>query len=776
MSETGKRKDGDAFGPEAGPHDAGETRRRLEGYLAAYPGLRGRVCRILLLQLHSEGLVQIDEVYRRAERAEKWNAPVDPNVPQARLWAADEKELINTLVLDLATKHLAPDKVDELVWAAHRRDEAQSLESLARMPGVPLELIAEKVSQYTSLPRSAGPDAKPFETPVGTKVALIRRFVSDRVDYIAVAKRHLRMQDFAWVLERCVGTERGAGMIGGKAAGMVLAHAVLASDEECGEVALPNTVFVLTDAYDEFKDINGLGHLQDHKYREIRRVKGDFRAIREVFGNAEFPARVADLLRIELDRWGERPLIVRSSSLLEDSFGAAFSGIYQSLFLANQGPLEERLENLLGAIADIYAGVFSPDAVAYRRRHGLLDHDERMGVMIQEVVGTRHGPYYLPAVAGVAFSRNDYRWNRRIRREDGLVRMVLGLGTHAVDRVGDYARMVPLEHPSLRPEGTPEEIAEASQKKADVVDMTGVPGFRNVPVREVLAVMDDKAYADLVSILDDGRLALPVGKRVSADPEQLVVTFERLLTRGDFAGRMRRILRRLEDAYDTPVDVEFVMDHGPFTILQCRPLGGESYTHEETVPTGVAADDKVFSARRYVNSGHLEAIEYLILIDPRDYGALDSVDARLEVARAVGRVNDLLAGSTFVLMGPGRWGSQDLRLGVQVTYSDIDHASALVEIARRTEGYTPEPSFGTHFFQELIEARILYLPLYPDDDGAVFNEEFFAQAPNDLAAICPEYEYLESVVRVIDLKKARPGKTLKLVMDGEAQEALCWFA
>ncbi len=773
MTKEQKPTDGDV--PDPSEHDAAETRRRLDGYLAAYPGLRGRVSRILLLHLHSAGLVKIDEVYRRAERAAKWNRPVDPNVPQARLWAADEKELINSLVIDLAALHLPPEKVDELVWAAHRRDEAQSLESLARMPGVPLELIAEKVSQYASLPRRTAPEAKPFETPVGTKVALTRRFVSDRVDYIAVAKRHLRMQDYAWVLQRCVGTEHGAGMIGGKAAGMVLAHAVLASDKDCGDVALPPTVFVLTDAYDEFKQINGLGHLQDHKYKGIRDVKGDFRAIREVFGNAEFPSRVADLLRIELDRWGETPIIVRSSSVLEDSFGAAFSGIYQSLFLANQGPLEDRLQHLLGAIADIYAGVFSPDAVAYRRRHNLLDHDERMGVMIQKVVGTRHGDYYLPAVAGVAFSRNDYRWNRRIRREDGLVRMVLGLGTHAVDRVGDYARMVPLEHPSLRPEGTPEEIVETSQKKVDVVDMTEQPGFRNVPVREVLTAMNDAAYAGIVSIYEEGQLAQPIGKRVTADPDKLVVTFDGMLTRGDFAPRMRRTLKRLEEAYQTPVDVEFVLDDGPLTILQCRPLGGETVTAAATVPTGVPSDDRIFSARRYVNSGHLEAIDYLILIDPRDYGALDTVDACLEVARAVGQINDHLAGKTFVLMGPGRWGSKDIRLGVQVTYSDIDHASALVEIARRTEGYTPEPSFGTHFFQELIEARILYLPLYPDDEEVTFHEEFFKQATNSLAEVCPEYANLDNVVRVIDLKKTRPEKTLRLVMDGETQEALCFL-
>ncbi|MDH3591590.1 MAG: PEP/pyruvate-binding domain-containing protein, partial [Planctomycetota bacterium] len=309
-------------------HDQAETKRRLEGYLAAYPGLRGRVCRILLLHLHSEGRVRIEDVYRRAQRSGEWNAPSDPNVPSSRLWAADEKELINEIVIDLAAANIAPERVDEIVWAAHRRDEAQSLETLARMPGIPLELVAEKVSQYASLPR--GPTEE-RDTPVGTKVALIRRIISDRVDYISIAKRHLRIRDLDWVLQRCVSTDHGQGLVGGKAAGMLLAGAILNGCDPCGPVELPETVFVLTDAYDEFKQVNGLAHLEDHKYKSIEEVRADFRAIGEVFHNAEFPPRVSDLLRLELDRRGELPLIVRSSSLLEDSFGATFSGIYRSI-------------------------------------------------------------------------------------------------------------------------------------------------------------------------------------------------------------------------------------------------------------------------------------------------------------------------------------------------------------------------------------------------------------------------------------------------------------
>jgi hypothetical protein len=154
---------------------------------------------------------------------------------------------------------------------------------------------------------------------------------------------------------------------------------------------------------------------------------------------------------------------------------------------------------------------------------------------------------------------------------------------------------------------------------------------------------------------------------------------------------------------------------------------------------------------------------------------LDSVDRRLEVAHAVGRINDALAKDSFILVGPGRWGSQDIRLGVQVNYADIGNARALIEVARIKHGYTTEPSFGTHFFQDLVEADILYLPLYPDEQGAIFNEEFLLRSPNALARVSPEDARLEGVVRVIKVADARPGRALSLIMDGESQQALCFL-
>lgn len=235
------------------------------------------------------------------------------------------------------------------------------------------------------------------------------------------------------------------------------------------------------------------------------------------------------------------------------------------------------------------------------------------------------------------------------------------------------------------------------------------------------------------------------------------------------------MLKTLEEAYRVPVDVEFAWNRGRLHILQCRPLGTSDAAERHTVPAGVPAADRVFSARRWVNDGRLPDVRYLVLIDPRDYARIDSAEERHEVARAVGRLNEALADRPFVLLGPGRWGSRDLRLGVPVTFAEICHAGALVEIARRREGYVPEPSFGTHFFQELVEAGILYLPLYPDDPDVTFNEEILLGSENALARILPSEAHLAPVVRVIDVERSFPGRRLDLVLDGEAQDALCFL-
>ena len=187
----------------------------------------------------------------------------------------------------------------------------------------------------------------------------------------------------------------------------------------------------------------------------------------------------------------------------------------------------------------------------------------------------------------------------------------------------------------------------------------------------------------------------------------------------------------------------------------------------------MATEDLLFSAHRYVSNGKISGITHLVYVDSDGYGRLADLESLNSVGRAVGRLNELLPRRKFILIGPGRWGSRgDVKLGVRVSYSEINNTAMLIEVARRKGQYLPDVSFGTHFFQDLVEASIKYLPLYPDDKDECFNEQIFKHAPNSLPEILPEYSHLNETLRVIDFPRHFSGRTLSVYMNGEQEEAL----
>jgi hypothetical protein len=474
---------------------------------------------------------------------------------------------------------------------------------------------------------------------------------------------------------------------------------------------------------------------------------------------------------------------VRSSSLLEDSFDASFAGKYESFFCPNQGTPQENLKALTNAISRIYASVLSPDALLYRRHQGLTDYDERMGVLIQKVQGAPYRNYYFPTLAGVAFGRNPFRWTQRIRREDGFLRLVWGLGTRAVDRVpDDYPRMIALSFPELRPEKGAREIQKYSQHFVDLLDLAENT-FKTLPITDVIA--DDYPHLRVLASLNQGDWIQPIYTMpIGLDPKDVVLTFENLLSNTDFVSLMGAILKKLERQLQYVVDVEFTVEIVPRSpqpqllihLLQCRPLSSRDWASVPPIPQDIPAADRIFSASRLVPQGHVSGIRYIVYVDPRRYSHTPDYGTKSELARLVGRLNKRLEGQRFVLMGPGRWGSTDLELGVKVTYSDIYNASVLVEIAADSGGGAPEASYGTHFFQDLVETQIYPLALYPGDPHTVFNWSFFEQSPNVLEALLPpDAEYAE-YVRVIDVPAVSGGRFLEIVMNGEQEEALGYLA
>jgi pyruvate,water dikinase len=368
------------------------------------------------------------------------------------------------------------------------------------------------------------------------RVALIRRFFTEQLEFINVAKKYIDIEDFFDLMERIIFLPGSHGKLGGKSAGLFLASRILKQAARrtkiIGPVKKPKTWYVTSDALIAFTTYNNLDDVHEQKYKDIEVVRQEYPHLVQVFKNSTFPPEIVKGMSVALDDFGDVPLIVRSSSLLEDRLGTAFAGKYKSLFLANQGDKKQRLEALLDAMAEVYASIFSPDPIQYRAERGLLDFYEEMGIMIQEVVGTRAGKYFFPAYAGVAFSRNEFRWSPRIKREDGLLRLVPGLGTRAVDRVSDdYPVLVSPSQPNLRVNVSTDEAVRYSPKKIDVIDLEENT-FVTKDIQELLGEVGHEfpALTKVFSVYRDGLLQRPMGLATDISKSDAVVTFEGLIS------------------------------------------------------------------------------------------------------------------------------------------------------------------------------------------------------------------------------------------------------
>lgn len=402
-----------------------------------------------------------------------------------------------------------------------------------------------------------------------------------------------------------------------------------------------------------------------------------------------------------------------------------------------------------------------------------------MAVLLQRVQGQHQRHWYFPSVAGVAYSYSPFSWNPRLDREQGFTRLVMGLGTRAVERSGnDYARMVHLSHPQLRPEVTPREIRRYTQRFLDLLDLdANTPATQ--PVHDVLHP-ELPALRWLVSVDDGDTVRPPVALGLQCDPSRLVLTFDRLLQRTPFVTILREILSRLSAAYGTSVDIEYAACLAPASngqpilnvhLLQCRPQRRWHTEAADTIPEDLSPEDTFLVSTRMVPLGSVRGIEYVVVVDPAAYQRRGSTHELYATARQVGRLNQALADCRFLLLGPGRWGSSDPAQGVPVTYSDIYHARALIEWTNESSS---EPSYGTHFFQDLIESRIYPLTVSPDEPGEFLHREFIRRAHDHLPDVLPLASQPDPCLKLIHIPAERPGCALHLVMDGT--RATAFFA
>ena len=623
--------------------------------------------------------------------------------------------------------------------------------------------------------RRAGEDVS--EEIVECRNRLLRMAVSRDEPVLRLAEKHLSLEDIVEIGKRMIGT----GLIGGKSVGMLLARAILRRGEpRLADLLEPHdSFFIGSDVFYSYIVRNGIWWLRERRREPDNILQGAERA-RQRMLIGSFPDEINKQFEDMLDYFGQSPIIVRSSSLLEDNFGNAFAGKYESVFCANQSSRHQRLEDFLAAVRTIYASTMSQKALLYRKQRGLLDRDEQMALLIQRVSGRMYGNLFFPQIAGVGFSFNPYVWSDEIDPEAGMMRLVFGMGTRAVDRSDDdYTRVVALNAPERRPETDFDEVKQYSQRNVDVLDLTAnqlvTQRFQDV-LRQVYPAeipMDLLASRDR----DLERRAEKAGLK---DYFPYVLTFAELFRNTSFVEDVRTMLRRLHEAYDWPVDVEFTANFFEGThkinVVQCRPLQVKGGGAIVDPPGDLAYEHVLLRARdAVIGEAQIARIDRIVYVVPEQYSRLP-IRERYEVARVIGEAchADSAAAPAVLLVGPGRWGTTTPSLGVPVKFADIDTVSFLCEIVAMRDDIVPDVSLGTHFFIEMIEMGILYFALFPRREEAHLNVEYLTGGENHLAALVPNRSDWADVVRVIDSPAA--GLQPHINANPLKQRVLCYLA
>ncbi|MFP4165118.1 MAG: PEP/pyruvate-binding domain-containing protein [Chitinispirillaceae bacterium] len=607
---------------------------------------------------------------------------------------------------------------------------------------------------------------------------LLRMAVTRDSRMMKLAEEYFTVDDLVRIGKRMIGT----GLIGGKTVGMLLARSILLKNDTHWQERLGahDSFYIGSDVFYTYLIRNGCWWMRRKLKSSKEEMFDSALDAQQRLLNGTFPEDIKAQFMEMLNYFGQYPIIVRSSSLLEDAYGNAFSGKYDSVFCANQGTPEERLESFMDAVRKVYASTMSPEALSYRGHWNLLDKDEQMALLVQRVSGSFYNDLFFPQAAGVGFSFNPYVWNDSIDPRSGMLRLVFGLGTRAVDRHDDdYTRVVSLSDPLARPETAHTDMRRYSQHKVDVLDLKA-NGLESILLEDVAQRAHD---LDLkLFTTNDEEMEQRAKDHGMKNTFTEVLTFQELLSHTTFVSDMKRILKTLHEAYDYPVDIEFTANfiNGKdlrINIVQCRPFqvrkGKGMLPKAESVP-----QERVFlsSTGPIIGNSLYSSIDRIIYITPSAYSSLSDSE-RYSVARLVGKLTHLKKDkkpASIMLVGPGRWGTTTPSLGVPVSFTEINSVSIICEIAYMHEGLIPDISLGTHFFNDLVEMDMLYMAVYPERKEHRTDKVFFENSSNMLAKLIPEASSWSNVVKVLESPKKEA--QLFVHLDSVKQKGVCYRA
>lgn len=584
-------------------------------------------------------------------------------------------------------------------------------------------------------------------------------------------KANFKPQDYFTVRKRMIGT----GMIGGKACGMLLARKII--ENRCPEV------YRKLEPHDSFYIGSDVfyTYIVENKFWDLRirqRTEEEYFSVAEEFAGrlmtGKFSREMEEQFVKLLEYYGQDPIIVRSSSILEDGFGNAFAGKYESVFCSNSGDMTERLEELENAVRTVYASTLGKSALDYRSRRGLQNRDEQMALLVQRVSGSYYGEYYMPCVAGVGYSFSPYRFMDELDPSAGMLRLVMGLGTSAVDRTeGSYPRLVSLDKPKATTAKNSIERHQYSQRRLELMNRAS---------RKLEQMDPDLVKPYLPSYLkrllfehdfDTERIFRERGQ--SRDIE--FVSCHGIVAKEDLMEQMQKILCAISKEYDYPVDTEFtinVSEDGDYVInlLQCRPLQVYQDAAETVMPENVEEGKILFECKgSSMGLSRLEKLDLIVFVDPVLYYNMPYKE-KYKVAHAVGSVNWEMRGKgkKMLLLTPGRIGTSSPELGVPAQFSDISEFEAICEVSDSRAGYNPELSYGSHFFQDLVEAGILYNAIFENEKTIHYAPDMLEQYENILSSFAEGAEKLKDIVRVYDVSQ----EGLYLCNDMKKERILCY--
>ena len=550
----------------------------------------------------------------------------------------------------------------------------------------------------------------------------------------------------------------GDGSLGGKGRGLAFLDNIIKTHPEFNEfegvkVSIPKTVVLCTDVFDQFMDNNNLYQLalSDAPDEEIL----------QAFIKAQLPDQFIDDFKTFFEAI-RHPIAIRSSSLLEDSHYQPFAGIYSTYMIPYLDDKDEMLRMLAAAIKSVYASVYFKDSKAYMTATRNVIDQEKMAVILQEVVGKQYGDHFYPNFSGVLRSINYYPLGYE-KSEEGIASLALGLGKYIVDG-GQTLRVSPY-HPTQVLQTSDMEIAlRQTQTQFYALDMKRVgvdfkvdDGF-NILKLKVKDAENDGALNFIASTYDANDRVIRDGLY---DGGRKIVSFNGVLRHGVFPlpELLKLSMHHGADSMRRPVEIEFACTlnddrTGEFYLLQIRPIVDSKQVLDQDIMT--IPDDKCL-LRSHNSLGHGvsdDIVDVVYVKTDENFTASDNPVVAMEVERINKKF--LADGKNYVLVGPGRWGSSDSWLGVPVKWSHISAAKLIVETTLKN--YSVDPSQGTHFFQNLTSFGVGYFTIDENKGMGFFRKEILDAMP--------------AVEETPHVRHVRFSKPLHIMMDGMKQEGL----